>query len=268
MPKISVIMGVFNVGNGTKVEIAIRSILSQSFGDFEFIICDDGSEDNTYKIIEKIAEEDRRIKLIKNDNNQGLAQTLNNCLKISKGEYIARMDDDDFSYKDRFKKQVEVLDKNKNIDIVASSLDIYDGKKITHKQNIRVEYPEKEDFAWGTCFFHPSTMIRRKKLEEVNGYRVAKETRRAEDYDLFMRMYAMGCKGYNFKESLLRYYVNPEAMKKRKYIYRIDEAVVRYKGFKLLNLSRTKNIYILKPLIVGLIPKKLIFKIIKRIYKE
>ncbi|MGL4875399.1 MAG: glycosyltransferase family 2 protein [Clostridium sp.] len=261
MMKISVIMGVFNVGDGKKLKESVESILNQSYRDFEFIICDDGSKDDTYKIIKEISLNDKRIKIIKNEKNSGLAQTLNNCLKIAKGEYIARMDDDDFSYKDRFKKQVEILESNLDIDIVGSSLDIYNGERITHKQSARNEYPQKEDFAWGTCFFHPSTMIRKEKLEQAQGYRIAKETRRAEDYDLFMRMYAMGCKGYNFKEALLRYYVNNEAMKKRKYAYRIDEAIVRYKGFKLLKLSKKKYIYILKPLIVGALPKDMLLKI-------
>ena len=84
---------------------------------------------------------------------------------------------------------------------------------------------------------NPVLMIRRECLEKVNGYRVEKKTRRAEDYDLYMRLYAAGYRGYNIQERLLRYFVNPEVMKrKRKYRYRVDEALVRYEGFKALGL--------------------------------
>ncbi|MBU3137163.1 glycosyltransferase [Clostridium gasigenes] len=268
MPKVSIIMGVYNIGSGKKAKVAIQSMLEQTFIDFEFIICDDGSVDDTFNIVNEIAKLDSRIKLIKNKMNLGLAATLNNCLVISKGEYIARMDDDDYSYKDRLKKQVTFLNNNKEFHIVSSAIDIYDGEKVTDKQCIRAKYPKKEDFLWGSCFVHPATMFRKEKLEECGGYRIAKETRRAEDYDLFMRMYSKNAQGYNFEESLLRYYVNPEAMKKRKYIYRIDEAIVRYKGFKMLGLLRKGIFYVIKPIIVGIIPKRTILKIQSNFYKK
>ena len=110
-------------------------------------------------------------------------------------------------------------------------------------------------------------MFRKDKLIKVGGYRIAKETRRAEDYDLFMRMYANGSKGYSFEESLLRYYVNPIAMKKRKYKFRIDEVVVRFKGFKNMGILIQGLPYIVKPLLVGLMPNKLILKIQKNKYR-
>lgn len=267
MPKISVIMGVYNIGDGSKAKIAIQSILDQSFKDFEFIICDDGSKDDTYNIIKEITKLDKRVLVIKNEKNMGLAYTLNHCLENASGEFIARMDDDDYSYRERLEKQINFLEKNSDIDIVSSAIDIFNGEIITHKQAIRCKYPKKEDFLWGSCFVHPATMFRKDKLIEVGGYRIAKETRRAEDYDLFMRMYANGSKGYSFEESLLRYYVNPIAMKKRKYKFRIDEVVVRFKGFKNMGILIQGLPYILKPLLVGLIPNELILKIQKNKYR-
>lgn len=263
-PKISVIMGVFN--GEERLKEAIYSIIEQTYENWEFIICDDCSTDGSYKKLLEIAEKDKRIIIIRNEKNLGLASTLNKCIEIAKGEYIARMDDDDYSYLDRFEKQVDFLDNNIEYDFVSSSLDIYNGKIITHKQNAISNKPKKEDFLWGSCFAHAATMFRKKSIDYVNGYRVSKETRRAEDYDLFMRMYSKGMKGYNFSESLYRYYVDQYSIsKKRKYIYRIDELIVRYKGFKSLRLFPKAIPYIFKPLLVGLIPNKFIIYIHKKI---
>lgn len=263
--KVSIIMGVLNAQS--RVIEAIESIQKQSFENWEFIICDDGSTDDTYNVVCEIAKVDKRIIPVKNEKNMGLARTLNKCIELSNGEYIARMDDDDYSYSFRLERQVDFLDNNKDYDFVSSCVDIYDGNDVTHKET-RPEFPTKEDFMWNSPFVHPATMFRAQKLKQVGGYRFAKETRRAEDYDLFMRMYSQGMKGYNFQTSLLRYYVNQEAMKKRRYRYRIDEMKVRYKGFKLLNLGPKSMIYTVKPLIVGLIPKGSIIKLQKKYYKE
>lgn len=260
-PKVSIIMGVLNAEK--RVIDSVKSIQNQSFENFEFIICDDGSSDNTVKILKNIAKKDKRIIVIENENNIGLARTLNKCIDIAKGEYIARMDDDDFSYEDRIKLQVEFLDNNLEYAFVSSAIDSYDGENVLSNIKLRCKEPKKEDFLWGNCFVHPATMFRADKLKEVGGYRVAKETRRAEDYDLFMRMYENGMKGFNIEIPLLRYYINPVAMKKRKYIYRVDEVIVRYKGFKSLGLLPKGLVYVIKPLVVGLIPNGILYNVKK-----
>lgn len=261
-PKVTVIMGVLNAEN--RILESIKSIQNQTFKDWEFIICDDGSTDNTVSILKEIAVKDKRIIIIENEKNLGLATTLNNCIDLAQGDYIARMDDDDFSYEDRFQIQVDFLEKNIEYDFVSSAIDSYDGEKVISSKPLRCIRPKKEDFLWGNCFIHPATMFRTSKIKQVMGYRVAKETRRAEDYDLFMRMYSNGMKGYNIETPLLRYYINPLAMKKRKYRYRIDEMIVRYKGFKLLGLLPKGSAYIVKPLFVGIIPNKLLYTLKNR----
>lgn len=265
-PKVSIIMGVLN--GKDRILTAVDSIRKQTFKNWEFIICDDGSTDGTFELLLDIAKMDQRIKPIKNEVNLGLARTLNRCLEVSKGEYIARMDDDDYSYPERLAIQVEFLNNHPEYDIVGSAIDIFDGEKVLYSKKPISVTPQITDFLWGSCFEHPTTVFRANKLREVNGYRYAKETRRAEDYDLFMRMYAAGMRGYNIEKPLLRYYVNQQAMKKRKFKFRIDEVIVRYKGFKKLGLFPKGYIYILKPLIVGLIPKKILLKLQKNKYKQ
>lgn len=261
MTMISVVMGVYN--GEAVIDSAIESIRNQTVYDWELIIGDDCSSDGTYKKLEKWAMIDQRIKPFRNATNLRLAATLNLCLERAAGEYIARMDDDDISYPQRFEKQIDFLMTNPNYGFVSSLVDCYDGSQIVKNQFYRVATPRKQDFFRGTQFVHPATMFRRECLDAVGGYRVAKETRRAEDYDLFMRLYAAGYYGYNIQEPLLRYLVNPDVMKKRRlYRYRIDEAKVRWHGFKALKLMPQGIIYVVRPLLVGLIPHRLMWELV------
>ena len=108
--KISVIMGIYNCAS--TLQEALDSLYTQTFQDFEIILCDDGSLDNTYQIAELNANSHKNIKLIKNEKNCGLNITLNKCLNIAEGEYIARMDGDDISHPTRFEKEAKALQKN------------------------------------------------------------------------------------------------------------------------------------------------------------
>ena len=102
MPEISIIMGMYNTKKREYVEKSILSILNQTFRDYELIICDDGSTNDCIKWAKEITKSDKRVIFIENDENRGLAYTLNHCLEVAKGHYIARMDDDDISHLDRF----------------------------------------------------------------------------------------------------------------------------------------------------------------------
>ena len=115
-------------------------------------------------------------------------------------------------------------------------------------------------------FVHGALMFRRECINAVQGYRIAKETRRAEDYDMLMRMYAVGLKGANIQQILYRFCENEATQQRRKYCYRIDEVVVRWKGFRKLKLLPRGIIYVIKPLIVGMIPI-ICLKILKK-YRE
>ena len=109
-PKISVIMGVYN--GADRVDEAIASIRVQTFTDWEFIICDDASTDNTWEKLVEWSKIDSRIVPIRNEKNMKLAATLNKCLEHASGSYIARMDDDDYSYPWRLMAQNDFLDVN------------------------------------------------------------------------------------------------------------------------------------------------------------
>jgi glycosyltransferase involved in cell wall biosynthesis len=268
MPKVSIIMGIYNCKNFELLDKSVSSILNQSFTDFEFIICNDGSTNGTLDYLRKIEKLDGRIRVISYEKNQGLNFALNSCLNEAKCEYIARQDDDDISRPNRLEKEVEFLDKNQDYAIVGTLADVFDDSGVWGKYD-NPERPTKNDFYWNSPFMHPTIMIRKTAYDAVNGYRIAYETRRCEDIDLFMRMYTAGFKGYNIQEKLYSYrMLNDPDVKYRPMKYRIDEAIVKYKGYKAMGNLLGGLSYMVKPIIVGLIPQKLLYQIKKRRYRK
>ena len=256
--KVSIIMGIYN--GAQTMDEAIESICSQSFTDWEFIICDDASTDDTWRKLEEWSRKDSRIKVLRNSENLRLAGTLNRCLSYASGKYIARMDDDDISYPGRLQEQVSFLEEHPEYAFAGSQVDAFDGKHLISNYWKRKEKPQKKDFLEASQFIHPTVVFRKEALLQLEGYRAIKETRRAEDYDLFMRLYAAGFKGYNIQTPLLRYFVDD---RKISYQSRLDEVRVRYQGFKCLGLMPGALPYVFRPLLVALIPKKML-----RIWKQ
>lgn len=119
-PKISVIMSTFNRAN--LLPRAIDSVLNQTFKDFEFIIINDGSEDETAEILKNYAQKDKRIIILDNNGHKGLVYGLNRALKIARGTYIARMDDDDRSLPERFECQINYLEEHPNVTVVGTAV--------------------------------------------------------------------------------------------------------------------------------------------------
>jgi glycosyltransferase EpsE len=264
MVKVSIIMGVYNAVN--RVENAIHSITKQTFTDWELIICDDGSNDETYNVLKRYGQYDDRIIILQNNKNMGLATTLNNCLKLAKGEYIARMDDDDISHPTRLEKQVKFLDTNLVYSVVGTSRNLYDINGVWGKDSFDSERNNLDIFK-GKVFIHPSVMIRRNVLEEVKGYSTNKYIGRTEDYDLWCKIYASGYKGYQMGEILLDYYEARDSYKRRRYIYRINECILKLKWRKKLKIRFRYVIFAFRPLVVGLLPASVLMKHHKKIYK-
>ena len=244
-PLISIIMGVRN--GGSRIMDAIQSIETQTYTNWEFIICDDGSTDDTYSKLLEYAKDKQNYKIIQNKTNVGLAATLNHCIEHCSGEYIARMDDDDLSYPDRFKKQVEYLQLHPETAFLSSSADIFDGEKIV-SQRILLQNPTKKDLVYGSRFIHPATMFRASALKAVGGYRVCKDTVRGQDYDLFMRLYGAGYFGANLTEPLFRYTQDKANFKRRTFKARVGEMKIRIHGFKAMGVMCWAFPFVFKPL--------------------
>jgi len=244
-------MPVYNTPDIKALERSVYSVLNQDFGDFEFIICDDCSNEYIPDFLKSLS--DPRIILLTNEKNIGLAASLNKCIEIAKGKYILRQDDDDFSEPDRFRKQVEFLENNPDTAAAGSNVSLFDD---SGKWGV-LRYPEKpgkKDFLFMIPFMHGALAFRKDKLVASGCYLSSKTTRRTQDYELLMRMYSLGYTGYNIQEELYGFREDMSAHKRRKYIYRIDEFKTRLRGFKSLGLMPAGFIYAVKPLAVGLIP--------------
>lgn len=266
LTRISVICSAYNMAEVFSFRQSIESILSQSVRDFEMIICDDGSHDSTRSVLESYASRDERIKIISNERNLGLAASLNRCIGLSRCEYIARHDLDDISHPNRFEKQLSFLEKNLDVALVGCGIYLFDKNGVHGKRELPRNV-ENEDFLFSSPYVHGSVMMRRSALLSVGRYRVSRITRRTEDYELFMRMQAR-FRGANLPDKLYYYLEDESARRRRKYRYRIDEAIVRARGFTTLGLMPRGIPYVLKPLIVGLIPDRLLRPMQKRYYER
>lgn len=252
-PMISVIMGVYNQWDTKALELSVASILNQSFCNFEFIIYDDGSCQPIAEKIRQLKDRDKRIIVIGREENHGLAFSLNECIKHSKGKYIARMDADDISHPDRLRRQFIFLEKNMDYDWCGCNALLFDEEGIWGERRMP-QIPKEKDFLKFSPYIHPSVMYRRKVFEE-EGYLDSKDTLRCEDYEIFMRLSRRGLRGYNLQENLFEYRESMNSYKRRKFVYRINEAKIRYRNFKEMNILFPVGwMYVLRPIIGVLLP--------------
>lgn len=250
---ISVMMGVYNIEKLWVFEKSMQSVLGQTVRDFEFLICDDGSTDCTYQILCRYARQDSRIRVLRNPVRRGLGVSLNRCIRRAAGRYLARQDADDLSLPDRFRLQTAFLQKHPDISFAGTDVILYD-RAGDWGRRILPAYPRREDFLFTSPFVHGSLMFCRHAFETAGGYRIGKQTRRAEDYDLLMHMYAAGLRGANLRTACYKFLEDNETWKRRTYTDRLDEMKVRLQGFRELGLLPEGLPYVLKPLVVGLIP--------------
>lgn len=248
-PLVSVIMGVYN--SETTLSSAVKSILNQSYSNFEFLICDDASTDDSLQLLSSF--KDQRIKILKNVTNQGLAYSLNKCLERCSGHYIARMDADDVAFSTRLQVQVEFLEKHKNIDAVGTAVSVWDGEKIIGVRKFP-EFPDKRCLLKSNPFAHPTMMIKRSVYQKLNGYHVDRSTKRAEDLDLWFRFFGHGYTGYNIQLPLLRYTETAADFSKRSFSAAVGIAKVYLRGYRLLRMPIYYYAYCLKPIISSLLP--------------
>lgn len=201
-PNISVIVPAYNTEK--YIRTAIESILNQSYEDFELIIIDDKSSDNTKKIIESYALKDSRVIAVSNKDNLKISATLNKGLAMARGRYIARMDADDKSLPLRLEKQFQFLESNRDVVLVGASINVCDSdlKKINvRRYNVNNESIRKNIFRYGQ-FCHPVVMLRADAIRAAGGYNT--NLYDAEDYDLFFRLGNQGSMA-NLDDVLLNY---------------------------------------------------------------
>lgn len=213
MTLVSVIMPVYNAEK--YVEEAILSVLNQTYKNFEFIIINDGSTDNSLQILRRLQLTDKRIRLISREN-YGLVTTLNEGITISKGKYLARMDADDICYSTRFEKQIKLLEKNPNLYLVGTRFELlYEDcidDDIKNEMEIFLKYAHEEidyknntqSILEGYKILHPTWMLRRELVDIIGMYRMYA----SEDNEFLFRAAMNGYQMGRVEEVLLKYRIS------------------------------------------------------------
>ena len=260
--KISVLMGIYNCAD--TLPAAIDCILQQTCPDWELIMCDDGSKDDTYAVAASYRQQyPDKIRLLKNERNMGLNYTLNHCLRHAAGEFIARMDGDDLCMPERFAAELQALEENPEMAVVSTPMEYFD-ENGTWGVGTVIERPQPADLLRGTPFCHAPCMARRAAIEAVGGYTDDPKYLRVEDYDLWVKMYGAGFRGMNLTVPMYRMRDDRNAAARRKFRHRINEARVKGKAIRLLKLPVWNYVYILRPILVGLLPMGLYTKLHKK----
>lgn len=190
-PKISVLMSVYN--GSQYLRESIESVLNQSFADFEFVIIDDCSTDDSWEILKGFLAQDGRITLLKNEENIGLTRSLNKGLKIVKGEYVARQDADDISLPTRFDKQVAYLESSKDTVLVSGNYSYIDAQGAFIKN---LSLSDNADVTgWYLLFYnrigaHGLATFRREAAIALGGY--LETFKYSQDYEFWHRLRKVG----------------------------------------------------------------------------
>lgn len=209
---VSVVMSVYNE-NQLELENSIESILNQTYKNIEIIIIlDNPGNLETYKILDFFRNNDSRIKILVNEHNIGLAESLNKGIEYSSGKYIARMDADDISKPERIEKQMDYMWKNEKCSVVSTNrIDIDSNgkiikstyKAITDPKNIRKVLP------YGSVIVHPSVLMRKECISSVMGYR---NFQAAQDYDLWLRLVTSGFEIHTLSEEYIYYRIRDNSI--------------------------------------------------------
>lgn len=254
MCKISILMGVHN--GQQFLREAVDSVLAQTYRDFELLICNDGSADDTPRLLEEYARKDARVRVLTNEKNIGLAASLNRCIQEARGEYLARMDADDKCLPERFARQVAYLDSHPEVAVVGTGAYFMDDNSVVYGQRAcaREEIIALADAVKAAQLIHPTVMMRADAVRAVDGYTVNELTTRAEDYDLWCKLCMAGKALVRLPDKLLCYREDSANVSRRKYRYRIQEAKLKNHWRKKAGMPLSFVRYAIKPLIVGLLP--------------
>jgi glycosyltransferase involved in cell wall biosynthesis len=243
-PLISVLLPVYN---GEKyVAEAVKSILSQSEENYELIVIDDGSKDNSYSVVRHFA--DARIRTLRHEN-RGLAATLNVGLAVARGRYIARQDQDDISAPERFALQTTFLEKNPACALLGTAARISGCDSLRRRFH---RHPEdcarlRFELLFNNPFVHSSVMLRRDVVLSMSGYSTDPARQPPEDYELWSRI-ARNWEVRNLPDVLVEYRETPDSMSRQP----TEEFRLRLARISAENIAHFSGESCERPLIVSI----------------
>ena len=214
-PLVTIGIPVYNCGR--YIGQAIRSVLKQSYTNFELIITDDGSTDGTVDEIKKFR--DPRIQLIVDGKNRGISYRLNQQIDMAKGEFFVRMDGDDLMFPNRVERQIDYLLKHPNVDVIGTSaVVIDDDNSILGLRKSGNNFHSMRDIVFRARYIHPTVTGR---IEWFKKYRYKKEYDGCEDRDLWIRSFK--CSTMHFIDEPLMFYRDAMKFKLQTYLFRMKQ---------------------------------------------
>lgn len=261
-PSISVLMPAYNAEK--YISLAIESILNQTLRNFELIIIDDCSTDDTWNIIQQYANKDSRIKGYRNAVNSKICKTLNRGISLVKGDLIARMDADDWSYPERLEKQFQLMKENEDIVISGGTIEICDSEMIVlnkRKYNLSDKKIREKIFKYSP-FCHPAVIMRTGAILKAGKY--DENLFDAEDYDMYFRIGKFG-EFKNLPDTILKLRTSPSsvsqknARRQEKLTLKIREKATKEYGYKM---NYSDKLYFYAQLMsMYIIPQKFKFRL-------
>jgi glycosyltransferase involved in cell wall biosynthesis len=252
-PKASVVMSVHN--EERYVSKAIRSILEQTFDDFEFIIIDDDSTDGTTEILSNYQQKDARIRVLRHQSKKGLAQSLNEGIRIAQGRYIARMDADDISLPTRLEKQVAFLDMHPEVGLVGTlCYEVDENDVIVRRWSLPSSTSDvRKALLDLNPLVHTSVMIRKEVFAEIGYY--DETLQYSQDYELWLRI-ARKYEIANLPEPLVMLRVDLEKAMRKDAKARKHSLYVRFMHLRQSDAPAHYYLHLLRPFLLVILPSR------------
>lgn len=245
-------MSVFN--GGDYLALAVRSILDQTFGDFEFIVVDDGSTDQTRAVLEGLTDPRLRVT---HRPNMGRPSALNHAIASTRAEYVARMDADDIAFPARLERQVRFLDTHPEVALVGCRVWIIDERDrfIAEWRVPTTDREIREKMMRRNPFCHPAVMFRRSVYAATGGYDTRYQA--ADDYDLWFKMAREGQLA-NLPDVLFGWRLHPDSVTRQKQRTSVAEAIkVRARAVLRGTYPARSAVHLLAPALLWLLPSRL-----------
>lgn len=253
-PEVTVLMGVYN--GVAHIKQAMRSVLDQTFTNFELLIIDDGSSDRSVEAIEKTAQYDARIRLLRSNANQGLGYALSRGMQEARGQLVARMDADDISVPERLRKQVDYLLAHPDTDVVGSfALDIDEQGQPLRERRVPTSHQRIVELIWTCPLIHPTVMFRRQAVIDAGSYSAT--VRRRQDYELWFRCVHAGLRFANIPEPLVHYRHSEQTIRRNNLRAMLAQARVGINGCRLIGAPPSAYLGVTLPVLDAMLPARL-----------